>query len=72
MRSLLAAALAWVLGAFALLSGSAPLRAQGWNDPVRCASNDGHYARCVMPWRRCRASSLAISLRRISAVASMK
>ena len=54
MRSLLAAALAWVLGAFALLSGSAPLRAQGWNDPVRCASNDGHYARCVMPWRDAR------------------
>lgn len=54
MRSLLAAALALVLGAFALLSGSAPVRAQGWNDPVRCASNDGHYARCVMPWRDAR------------------
>lgn len=54
MRLFLAAALAWGLGAFALLSGSAPLRAQGWNDPVRCASNDGHYARCVMPWRDAR------------------
>ncbi|HEX5305385.1 MAG TPA: DUF3011 domain-containing protein [Dyella sp.] len=54
MRSLVTAALAGVLGAFALLAASAPLRAQGWNDPVRCASNDGHYARCVMPWRDAR------------------
>jgi hypothetical protein len=54
MRSLFAAALAGVLGAAALLWASAPLRAQGWNDPVRCASNDGHYARCAMPWRDAR------------------
>lgn len=54
MRSLFAAALTGVLGAAALLCASAPLRAQGWNDPVRCASNDGHYARCAMPWRDAR------------------
>jgi hypothetical protein len=54
MRTCLAAALVWMLGAFVWLSGSTPAHAGGWNDPVRCASNDGHYARCVMPWRDAR------------------
>jgi hypothetical protein len=54
MRSLFAAALAGVLGAFALLGVSTPLAAQGWNDPVRCNSNDGRYARCAIPWRDAR------------------
>ncbi len=54
MRTLLAIA-SGVLVAV-LISGlaSAPLRAQSWNDPVRCVSNDGHYARCAMPWRDAR------------------
>ena len=43
-----------MLGASVWLPASTPLRAQGWNDPVRCVSNDGHYARCVMPWRDAR------------------
>lgn len=34
--------------------GAAPLHAQSWNDPVRCVSNDGHYARCAVPWRDAR------------------
>ncbi len=43
--------------ALALLLLAAPrpaLARQSWNDPVRCNSNDGRYARCVMPWRDAR------------------
>lgn len=37
------------------LSFPGPVEArQGWNDPVRCNSQDGRYARCVMPWRNAR------------------
>jgi hypothetical protein len=33
-----------------LLGLASPARAQS-DTPVRCVSNDGHYARCAVPWR---------------------
>jgi len=33
-----------------LLGVAPPVRAQS-DAPVRCVSNDGHYARCAVPWR---------------------
>lgn len=46
----------WVVGVIAaglaggLLGVAPPVRAQS-DAPVRCVSNDGHYARCAVPWR---------------------
>lgn len=46
----------WVAGvimaglASGLLGLASPVLAQS-NAPVRCVSNDGHYARCAVPWR---------------------
>lgn len=54
MRSLLAAVLVSILGALAGLTVPTPSLAHGWNDPVRCDSHDGHYARCAIPWRDAR------------------
>lgn len=50
----------WVPGMFlGMLMGVLVLwgtaaHAQNWNNPVRCASKDGHYARCAVPWRNAR------------------
>lgn len=48
----------WMVGvivaglAGGLLGVAAPVQAQSQSDaPVRCVSNDGHYARCAVPWR---------------------
>lgn len=56
MRKSVAVSGGVVLAAVALLlSIPRPAQAwQGWNDPVRCNSQDGRYARCVMPWRDAR------------------
>jgi len=46
----------WVFGVIVvgltggLLGVAPPVRAQS-EAPVRCVSNDGHYARCAVPWR---------------------
>ena len=53
MRSVVISSLSFLAGAI-VAGAPAPAHAQDWNDPVRCASQDGHYARCVMPWRDAR------------------
>jgi len=53
--SLIAATSAALVAAMLFLAGSRPAQAhQGWDAPVRCNSQDGRYARCVMPWRDAR------------------
>jgi len=56
MRAILRGIVGVVLGlATGVLAGWTPTaKAQDWNSPVRCASKDGHYARCAIPWRDAR------------------
>lgn len=53
MRTVAVSVLSFLAG-LVLAGGPARVQAQNWNDPVRCVSQDGHYARCVMPWRDAR------------------